>query len=221
MADLAKLIALGGLAMSLSHATAPLSGYEHVISHVLDLTAERAHRPLAQHGTQVALATLLTTSAYRAFLKRFDPARVVVAECYPAESVMKARIEAAFFSLDPSGQVAAECWSDYRIKLEAWHARRVLLEAALGDWPQVKGTLEALTRPPELAHRIMRSVESPLQFDQLTPPPTEAEVRFAFAHAPLIRRRLTLGDLPLFLGWDPDVWWTQVTAEARHMTADR
>src|SRR4030095_7026315 len=52
-AVLAKLIALGGIAMSLSHATAPLSGYEHVISHVLDLIAECRGRPLAQHGTQV------------------------------------------------------------------------------------------------------------------------------------------------------------------------
>jgi glycerol-1-phosphate dehydrogenase [NAD(P)+] len=64
MCVLAKLIALGGLAMSLSHATAPLSGYEHVISHVLDLIAEQKQRPLAQHGTQVALATLLTTASY-------------------------------------------------------------------------------------------------------------------------------------------------------------
>jgi len=214
MADLAKLIALGGLAMSLSHATAPLSGYEHVISHVLDLMAERAHRPLAQHGTQVALATLLTTSAYRVFVNRFDPARVVVAECFPTEAVMKARIETAFHALDPSGQVAAECWSDYRIKLEAWHARRNRFEAVLSDWPQVKSTLEALTRPPELARRIMESVESPLHFDQLIPPPTMAEVRFAFSHAPLIRRRLTLGDLPLFLGWEPGAWWTQVSGES-------
>ena len=41
MAVLAKLIALGGLAMSLSHATAPLSGFEHVMSHVLDLAPSR------------------------------------------------------------------------------------------------------------------------------------------------------------------------------------
>src|ERR1041385_1788231 len=75
-AILAKLIALGGLAMSLSHATAPLSGYEHVISHVLDLIAEQQHRPLAQHGTQVALATLLTTSAYQRFFDEFEPAEV-------------------------------------------------------------------------------------------------------------------------------------------------
>lgn len=214
MADLAKLIALGGLAMSLSHATAPLSGYEHVISHVLDLTAERAQRPLAQHGTQVALATLLTTTAYRHFLKRFDPARVVVADCYPTEAEMKARIEAAFSVLDPSGQVAAECWSDYRLKLAAWQGQRATFKAALGDWPQVRSKLAALTRPPELARRILESVGAPLRFDQLTPPPSDAEVRFAFAHAPLIRRRLTLGDLPVFLGWDPEAWWAQVSAEA-------
>ena len=61
MSVLAKLIALAGLAMSLSHATASLSGFEHVISHVLDLIAEQNRRPLAQHGTQVALATRLTT----------------------------------------------------------------------------------------------------------------------------------------------------------------
>jgi glycerol-1-phosphate dehydrogenase [NAD(P)+] len=214
MADLAKLIALGGLAMSLSHATAPLSGYEHVISHVLDLTAEKAHRPLAQHGTQVALATLLTTTAYRAFFKLFAPARVVVADCFPAEAVMKGRIEAAFSALDPSGQVAAECWSDYRIKLEAWHSQRATFEAALKDWPSLQSSLAALTRPPELARRILESVGAPLRFDQLTPPPTDAEVRFAFAHAPLIRRRLTLGDLPLFLGWNAEAWWVQVSAEA-------
>jgi glycerol-1-phosphate dehydrogenase [NAD(P)+] len=75
-AILAKLIALAGLAMSLSHATAPLSGYEHVISHVLDLVAEKKERHLAQHGTQVALATLLTTAAYQVFFNEFEPAEV-------------------------------------------------------------------------------------------------------------------------------------------------
>ena len=107
-AILAKLIALGGLAMSLSHATAPLSGFEHVISHVLDLVAEREHRPLAQHGTQVALATLLTTSAYQIFFEEFEPTEVNLNNCYPTEEEMKTRIEATFHPLDPTGQVAAK-----------------------------------------------------------------------------------------------------------------
>jgi glycerol-1-phosphate dehydrogenase [NAD(P)+] len=218
MSVLAKLIALGGLAMALSHATAPLSGYEHVISHVLDLIAEQSHRSLAQHGTQVALATLLTTSAYQAFFRDFDPAQVVIGHCYPTEASMRARIEAVFNSLDPSGRVAAECWSDYGHKLALWHDRRAVFEEVLRDWPGVRAKLEALTRPPELAARILQAVDSPVRFEQLAPPPTEAEVKFAFAHGPLIRRRMTFGDLIVFLGWDQQRWWARVN---EHLTQNR
>jgi glycerol-1-phosphate dehydrogenase [NAD(P)+] len=207
---LAKLIALAGLAMSLSHATAPLSGFEHVISHLLDLVAEKNGRPLAQHGTQVALATLHTTAAYQVFFDEFEPAEVNLEQCYPTEAQMKARIEAAFTSLDPTGVVAAECWSDYRVKLEAWHAHRADFEAALRDWPEIQTKLRSLVRPPDLASRILHAIESPVHFDALTPAPSDAEVRFAFQNAPLIRRRFTLGDLLVFLNWDQQTLWAQV-----------
>ena len=210
MSVLAKLIALGGLAMSISHATAPLSGYEHVISHVLDLVAEQKGRPLAQHGTQVALTTLLTTSAYQSFFAEFEPSEVNLENCYPTEAQMKARLEAAFESLDPSGRVAAECWSDYRIKLEAWHAHRADFEEALRDWEEVRGHLHSLVKPPELAPSILHAISSPVSFAELVPSPAEAEVRFAFRNAPLIRHRFTLGDLFVFLNWDQETLWTQV-----------
>jgi glycerol-1-phosphate dehydrogenase [NAD(P)+] len=207
---LAKLIALAGLAMSLSHATAPLSGFEHVISHVLDLVAEQKQRPLAQHGTQVALATLLTTAAYQIFFNEFEPAEVNLANYYPAEAEMRARVESSFNSLDPTGRVAAECWSDYKIKLEAWHAHRADFEESLRDWPSMRAQLRSLVKPPEVASRILREVSSPVCFADLTPPPTQAEVQFAFRSAPLIRRRFTLGDLFVFLNWDQERLWTQV-----------
>ena len=209
-AILAKLIALGGLAMSLSHATAPLSGFEHVMSHVLDLVAEQQGRPLAQHGTQVALATLLTTSAYQIFLEEFEPAEVNVDNCYPTEAQMKARIETAFHPLDPSGRVAAECWSDYKIKLASWHAHRADFEAALQDWPAICTQLRSLVKPPQVAADILHAVSSPVHFAELTPPPTESEVQFAFRSAPLIRHRFTLGDLFVFLNWDQETLWAQV-----------
>lgn len=212
METLAKLIALAGLAMSLSHATAPLSGYEHVISHLLDLLAEQAGRPLAQHGTQVALATILTTEACRAFLDEFEPAEVNPNRCYPTPDEMQARIRAAFDPLDPSGKVAEECWSDYRLKLDAWGARRVNFEQFLRDWPIIRDEVRALTRPPELAARILREVGSPLGFNQLTPPLGTEQVKFAFLNAPLIRRRLTLGDLFIFLNWDREALWARVNS---------
>jgi len=200
-AMLAKLIALGGLAMSLSHATAPLSGYEHVISHVLDLVAEQKQRPLAQHGSQVALTTLLTTSAYQILFND---------NCYPSEAEMKARIEASFDSLDPTSRVAAECWSDYKIKLEAWHAHRAEFEAALKDWPAIRDHLQTLVKPPDTALNILHAISAPLLFEELTPAPAEAEVQFAFKNAPLIRHRFTLGDLFVFLNWDQTNLWSQV-----------
>jgi glycerol-1-phosphate dehydrogenase [NAD(P)+] len=208
---LAKLIALGGLAMSLSHATAPLSGYEHVISHVLDLVAEQKGRPLAQHGTQVALATILTTSAYQTLFDEFEPAEVNLEHCYPTEAQIKERIEDSFHELDPSGRVAAECWSDYKIKLEAWHAQRADFKDVLSDWPIIRAHLGSLVKPPEAVSQILHAVLSPVRFEELTPAPTRADIQFAFRNAPLIRHRFTLGDLFVFLNWDQKALWTQVS----------
>jgi glycerol-1-phosphate dehydrogenase [NAD(P)+] len=213
MALLAKLIALAGLAMSLAHSTAPLSGYEHVISHVLDLCAECAGRPLAQHGAQVAVATLLTTSAYQQLLEQFTPQTVDLERCHPGEPEMHKRVKTTFAPLDPSGKVAAECWSDYRQKLAAWHEHRKDFTNALADWPQVRAYLKTQVRPPTLALRILRAVGAPVTFSQLSPPVSETEARFAFFAAPLIRRRLTLGDLLLFTGWDRDALWANVWGE--------
>ncbi len=208
---LAKLIALAGLAMSLSHATAPLSGYEHVTSHVLDLVAEKKGRPLAQHGTQVAMATLLTTGAYQVFFNEFEPAEINLETCYPSGAQMRARIEAAFAPLDPTGRVAAECWSDYKVKLEAWHAHRADFEAALRNWPEIRAKLRSLAKPPEVTSRILHAIESPVHFEELAPAPSDAEVQFAFWNAPLIRHRFTLGDLLLFLNWDQETLWAQLS----------
>jgi glycerol-1-phosphate dehydrogenase [NAD(P)+] len=219
MAVLAKLIALGGLAMSLAHATTPMSGYEHVISHILDLLAEQARRPLAQHGTQVALASILGAEAYRRFLDQFEPGGVALARCYPSAEAMQARIAAAFAAIDPSGRAGAECWADYRLKLEAWQAHRAEFEAVLRHWPEVRAELARLARPPERLAQVLRAVGSPLTFAELEPPAAEAEVEFAFLNAPLMRKRLTLGDLLLFLNWDREALWRQAWACAQALGA--
>ena len=88
---------------------------------------------LAQHGTQVALASIIGAEAYRRFLSEFEPAEVRPEECYPPAETMRARIEQTFASVDPTGKAGAECWADYQIKLEAWHAHRAEFEAFLAD----------------------------------------------------------------------------------------
>lgn len=210
MAVLAKLIALAGLTMSLSHATTPLSGLEHVMSHVLDMVATQAHLPLAQHGTQVALAAIIGAEVYRRFLDGFRPEAVQVAQCCPAPDQMRRKIEEVFAPIDPTGGVAAECWADYQIKLAAWHAQSVNLAAFLRDWPVVRAEIEPLTRPPEALAAILRGVDAPLCFGDLDPPLSEAQIKFAFLGAPLMRKRLTIGDLLIFFGWDREQLWREV-----------
>ena len=210
VAVLAKLIALAGITMSLSHATTPLSGFEHVISHVLDMQAEVYNQPLAQHGTQVALAALMGVEVYRHFIEEFDPQQVDLRECYPAESRMKAVIEEAFRPLDPSGKIAAECFSDYSQKLAAWHASQDLHMGVLENWAEIRQDVLADICPVEKLVEILRAVDSPLQWSHLVPPIAEPQVKFAFMNAPLMRKRLTIGDLLIFFQWDREKLWQQV-----------
>ncbi len=84
MATLAKLIALGGLAMSLSHATTPMSGYEHVISHILDLLAESRSRPSPSMARRLpwlpSWGRRLTSASWMSWSQTKSTWR----DCYPA-----------------------------------------------------------------------------------------------------------------------------------------
>ena len=210
VAMLAKIIALGGLAMSLSHATTPMSGFEHVMSHVLDLQAEIARSPLTVHGSQVALATLAGTEMYHRFLSDFDPVMLNLDNCYPSMDAMKKRIEESFNTIDPTGKAGAECWADYKQKLEKWHAHRNDFEAALRDWESLRTELAKETRSSKVILQILDTVDAPMRWSQLTPAIDEKQARFAFLNASLMRKRLTLGDLLIFTGWDRETLWEQI-----------
>src|SRR6266498_3353274 len=210
VAMLAKIIALGGLAMSLSHATTPMSGFEHVMSHVLDLQAEVNHAPLTVHGSQVALATLAGTEMYHRFLSNFDPAAIKIEDCFPTMDSMKERIFANFGRIDPSGKAAAACWADYQQKLEKWHAHRADFEAALKDWDSLRVELLKETRSADVILQIMQKSGVPMHWSELKPAITEEEARFAFMNASLMRKRLTLGDILIFTGWDRESIWKTV-----------
>lgn len=219
VAVLAKMISLGGLAMSLAHATTPMSGLEHVMSHVLDMINEHLERPLAYHGTQVALASILAAGVYRRFLRDFKPAEVVAQQCYPSADEMRKRVVEAFSSIDPSGKAGEECWSDYRQKLDAWHAHRAEFDQFLANWPKISKKLRKFTRPPEKLVEILRAIGAPLTFGDLTPPFDKTQAKYAFLNAPLMRKRLTVGDVVLYLGWDREQLWERVWRQSRRLAS--
>ena len=198
---LAKMNVLGGLSATLADESAPLSGYEHVTGHMLDMGSDHFERALADHGAQVAVALIPHAIAFQLLVSELDPGAVELDRCYPSAADMERVVRDTFAEIDPSGQMARECWSDYAAKLEAWHESRPRFEALLADWSRERERLMALLTPPDEAVAILAAAGAPLRFTELEPPVTEEEGRWAFEHAHLMRKRFSAGDLYYLLGW--------------------
>jgi glycerol-1-phosphate dehydrogenase [NAD(P)+] len=167
----------------------------------------------------VALLTILTTLAYDEFIHRFDPRGITVDDCYPSPEAMRRRTVQAFSELDASGGLAAECWAEYRQKLESWYAHRADFEKFLSEWDSIRAQLQTIVRPPELLIQILEKMGSPTHFDQLDPPTSEAQLKIAFVNSSFIRNRFTLGDLLILLNWDMEQLWSRIWTRSRALAA--
>ena len=198
---LAKMNVLGGLSATLADESAPLSGYEHVTGHMLDMGSDHFERSLADHGAQVAVALIPHAIAFELLVSELDPDAVELDRCYPSAADMERVVHDTFAEVDPSGQMARECWSDYAAKLESWHESRSRFEAFLADWGRERERLMSQLTPPEEVVAMLAAARAPLRFAELEPPVTEEEGRWAFEHAHLMRKRFSAGDLYYLLGW--------------------
>ncbi len=196
-----RALLLAGIAQSIVNMSAPISGTEHVISHVLDMIADHYQRSLALHGAQVGVATITAAGLYQRFLDTFDPAAVDIDACYPDDEQLRAYIRRLFRSIDPSGAMARECWSDYSKKLALWRQNRPQFEQFCAQWQEVhRPKLASLVRGPEIVRRILEQAGAPLTCEALEPPISQKEYDFAVQNGHFIRVRFVLGDLLYFLG---------------------
>jgi glycerol-1-phosphate dehydrogenase [NAD(P)+] len=61
---LARVLTLSGFTLGIAGKTAPLSGTEHLVSHLIDMYAEQSGLPFALHGAQVAVAAVPVAAAW-------------------------------------------------------------------------------------------------------------------------------------------------------------
>jgi glycerol-1-phosphate dehydrogenase [NAD(P)+] len=199
LAFLVRQVLLAGLAQSIVRISTPLSGTEHVVSHVLDMGAHAWGRATVLHGAQVGIATPLAARAYELLHERFDPGQPRPAP--PAPAAVEALIRERFAPLDPSGRMAAECWRDYQKKLALWTAAEARFDDVRARWDtEVGPRLRELVRPAATIREILRRTGHPLSFADLDPPIPDEQARFALANAHLIRERFVIGDLLWWLG---------------------
>lgn len=201
MERLVRLLVVRGIASGVCGSTAILSGAEHLVSHMIDMHASQQGLPLGVHGTQVGVATVPVSAAWEALFDGLDPSQVDVDSCFPESEVMESAVHDAFVSLDPSGAVGDECWSDYSKKLERWRENRDKFEAFLNDWPQRRDELKELVAGPERLGGSLTDAGASARFGDLAPAVAPQTARWAIGNCHFMRDRFTIVDLLFFLGW--------------------
>lgn len=203
--DLAQIMTASGVALGVAGQTAPLSGMEHTVSHMLDMSAAPLGLDIGLHGAQVGVAALVAACLWERMLERFNPQSLVAGSSFPSAEQMAPRVLAAFSDLDPSGAMGAECWADYRLKLQAWHDAKPMLAGLADDWPAALTEVKPLLGDVEGMAAVLRDSGAPTRFSELDPPVDPARARWAVANCGLMRRRLTVADLASLTGyWTPD-----------------
>ncbi len=195
LALLSRLMTLSGMALGVAGKTAPISGTEHIVSHLLDMDAEAAGRLLAFHGAQVGVAAIVVALAWTETLDTFDPAAVDLDAAYPAASIVEAEVRTAFAALDPGGSVGDECWRDVERKLARWADARPAFERFLADWRRHRVALREVVVDPAVLAAAVRRSGAPARFSELTPAVDPALARWALRSCHLMRDRFVLPDL--------------------------
>jgi glycerol-1-phosphate dehydrogenase [NAD(P)+] len=228
LSDLARLLTLSGIGMGVAGSTAPASGMEHAVSHLLEMratasTARSQPRQVASlHGEQVGVASVVAAATWVHVRERAAAGWLDRASRLPDPDVMAGRIEAAFGGLDPTGAMAAECMTDY--------AAKIRLLAACGDplatlktcWAECDAALgQLLIGPAELASALT-SAGLPARFGDLAGPVDPEVAGWAVASCALQRRRFGVADLAMLMGaWEEeDVAAVLATAESAASRAE-
>jgi glycerol-1-phosphate dehydrogenase [NAD(P)+] len=210
MEVLGKCLLVTGLTMTFARDSVPVSGYEHVISHMLDMSAASDGRKTGVHGQQVGEADIFSLLNLHKLIGRLDRERAdknEIRTLYPTAEEMERKVLRTFQPLDPSGKMGRECWRDYSVKLQKWTEAKPKFEAFLKNWPEHRAVLKSLLPHSalECACALDRA-RHPLLFSELDVPVTEERFRWAARNAHLMRRRFTSSDLAHFLGWYDKNW---------------
>ncbi len=202
--ELAGRMALTGIAMGVAGRTAPLSGTEHLASHLLDMRAAAGGSDTALHGAQVGVASIVAATIWHDTLDCFDPTVLERSGIADDPATIERLVRDAFDPLDPSGSMAEECWRDVRRKVERWSTMRSSIHAFIADWDRHRTALKQLVVPPDRLRNALVGAGAPSTVGELDPPAGAEVTRWAIAALPLMRDRFTVADLRFFAGdWGP------------------
>ena len=199
---LASCLALGGLSVGVAGRTAPSSGTEHVVSHLLEIHGDAHHPATPSHGSQVGVASVLAAIVWQRVRDTLIKGgqRIEV----PSEDV-RTRVFQVFGDLDDTGATSHECWTGYERKLRWMQSHRTELQRFVDEWAIYDDVVDQLLTPASFIASTLRAAGAPVTFNELYPVPSRDVVVWAVAHCHLMRDRFTVIDLADLVGaWSPD-----------------
>ena len=90
----ARVLTLSGLSMGAAGTTAPASGAEHTMSHLMEMAANADGANSAFHGAQVGACTVLAALVWKLVRTRLAVGEVALS--FPGEAELEPRVRAAF-----------------------------------------------------------------------------------------------------------------------------
>jgi glycerol-1-phosphate dehydrogenase [NAD(P)+] len=214
---LAEILAVSGISMGVAGRTAPSSGMEHTVSHLLEMAAEQNGWETALHGAKVGVTTIVAALTWRHVQRRIADHGMNL--LFPAAEEMEQRVRAAFDALDPSGAMGEECWSDYKLKLATWHEQRPTIERFAARWQDHLAAIDSLMVEPGRIVEAMATMGAPVRFSELDPAIDAETARWAVGNCHLMRNRFTVADLACFTGAWEDADVDEVLGEAADLGA--
>jgi glycerol-1-phosphate dehydrogenase [NAD(P)+] len=205
LAALARILTLSGIAMGVAGSTAPASGMEHAISHLLEMVATARGEPASFHGAQVGVASVVAAVTWQHVRDWIAEHGLDRPACLPGPDDVRDQIQRAFAALDPSGAMAAECFADYARKLRRLAARDDPLDQLRTGWQQHEAALVTLLAGPAEIAAALRTAGLPVTFAELAGPVGDDTARWALGACGLQRQRIGVADLAMLLGcWRDD-----------------
>jgi glycerol-1-phosphate dehydrogenase [NAD(P)+] len=199
LADLARLLAGSGLSMGIVGSTAPASGSEHAVSHLLEMALSQRQAPAAPHGMQVTVATRLALRVWQ--LVDATIASVKVKVRVPDESSSRDAVALAFAEL--GAKTVEECWAVYSKKRTWLLEHQADVEAMVADWERFKQTVTLPT--PQQFDEVSHASGLPTRAEDLGSGYDDHLLFWALRNCHLLRERISIVDLADAIGvWSDD-----------------
>ena len=203
LADLARLLAGSGLSMGIVGSTAPASGSEHAVSHLLEMAFAQREGPGAPHGMQVTVATRLALRVWQLVDRTIRSGRSQVT--VPDESTSREAGALAFAAL--GAKTVEECWAGYSAKRDWLLEHQSDVEAIVADWDAFMKSLALPT--PEQFDEVSHASGLPTRAEDLGPGYDAGLLFWALRNSHLLRERFSIVDLADLLGV-----WSDETAQS-------